>query len=156
MYGHQPRYTADNDAGETDLYTQKCQVAACWLLLPQHWGKWDPLQNQHLTATYNYCWIGRSGPMSWPSRSPDLTPMDFVLWGHIKTLIYTSTLDSEEDLIARIVEAVRLNICSKFARNTTYSLEYFSGFTWFPNSVRPNLTIRSTTRTHLWRIVPRQ
>jgi len=31
--------------------------------------------------------------------------MDFFLWSHIKTLIYTSPVDSEEDLIARIVEA---------------------------------------------------
>jgi hypothetical protein len=30
--------------------------------------------------------------------------MDFFLWGHIKALIYTSPVDSE-DLIARIVEA---------------------------------------------------
>jgi len=38
--------------------------------------------------------------MAWPHGSPDLTPMDFFLWGHIKALIYTSTVDSEEDLIA--------------------------------------------------------
>ena len=30
--------------------------------------------------------------------------MDFFLWGHIKALIYTSPVDSEEDLIACIVE----------------------------------------------------
>jgi hypothetical protein len=31
--------------------------------------------------------------------------MDFALWSHIKALIYTSPVDSEEDLIAHIVEA---------------------------------------------------
>ena len=46
--------------------------------------------------------------------------MDFFLWGHIKALIYTSSADSEEHLIFRIVEAVRLNICSKLVRNTTF------------------------------------
>jgi len=35
IYGHGSRYTADNDAAETDVYTQKCQVAVWWLLLPQ-------------------------------------------------------------------------------------------------------------------------
>ena len=40
-----------------------------------------------------------------PPGSPDLTPMDFFLWGHIKALIYISTVDSEEDLIACIIEA---------------------------------------------------
>jgi len=31
--------------------------------------------------------------------------MNFFLWDHIKPLNYTSPFDSEEDLIARIVEA---------------------------------------------------
>jgi hypothetical protein len=29
---------------------------------------------EHLTATYNNHWIGRGRPMTWPPRSPDLTP----------------------------------------------------------------------------------
>jgi hypothetical protein len=43
--------------------------------------------------------------MVWPPRPPYLTPMDFSLWGHVKSLIFTSPVDSEEGLIARIVEA---------------------------------------------------
>jgi len=43
--------------------------------------------------------------MAWPPRSLDLTPMDFFLWGHTKALIYTLQVDSEEVLIAHIVEA---------------------------------------------------
>ena len=43
--------------------------------------------------------------MVWPPRSPYLTPIDFSLWGHIKALIYTTPVDSEEDLLAPIVEA---------------------------------------------------
>jgi hypothetical protein len=31
--------------------------------------------------------------------------MHFFLWGHIKALIYMLPVDSEEDLIAHIVEA---------------------------------------------------
>jgi hypothetical protein len=31
--------------------------------------------------------------------------MEIFLWGHIESLIYTSPIHSEEDLIARIVEA---------------------------------------------------
>jgi hypothetical protein len=26
-------------------------------------------------------WIGRGGPISWPPRSPDLTPLDFFIFG---------------------------------------------------------------------------
>jgi hypothetical protein len=42
--------------------------------------------------------------MAWPPKSPDLTLLVFFLWGHITTPIGTSPVDSEEDLIARIVE----------------------------------------------------
>jgi hypothetical protein len=31
--------------------------------------------------------------------------MDFLLWGHIKALTYTSPVDSEKDLLARVVES---------------------------------------------------
>lgn len=34
-------------------------------------------------------WIERGGPVPWPARSPDLTPLDFYLWGQLKTLVYT-------------------------------------------------------------------
>jgi hypothetical protein len=56
---------------------------------------------------YNDRWIRRgrgAAAMAWPSRSPDLTPMDFFLWGHIKALIYTSPVDSEGNLSSRIVQ----------------------------------------------------
>ncbi len=33
-------------------------------------------------------WMGRGGPISWPSRSPDLTPCDYFLWGYIKDKVY--------------------------------------------------------------------
>ena len=55
-----------------------------------------------MNATYNDQWIGRVGPVAWPPRSLDLTPMDLFLWGYMKALIYTSPVDSEEARIARI------------------------------------------------------
>ena len=45
-------------------------------------------------------WIGHGGAVSWPPRSPDLTPLDFFLWGHMKSLIYATPVESEEDLVA--------------------------------------------------------
>jgi hypothetical protein len=29
-------------------------------------------------------WFGRGGKIAWPPRSPDLTPLDFSVWGYIK------------------------------------------------------------------------
>ncbi|CAH0395505.1 unnamed protein product [Bemisia tabaci] len=36
-------------------------------------------------------WIGRRGPIEWPPRSPDLSPLDFFLWGHLISVIYQTT-----------------------------------------------------------------
>ena len=33
-------------------------------------------------------WIGRGGTINWPPRSPDLTPLDFCLWGLMKSEVY--------------------------------------------------------------------
>lgn len=50
-------------------------------------------------------WIGRGGPIPWPPRSPDCNPLDFYLWGHVKSLVYTKTIDSLEELQQRITHA---------------------------------------------------
>jgi hypothetical protein len=33
-------------------------------------------------------WIGRGGSTYWTPRSPDLTPLDFFLWGFVKDEVY--------------------------------------------------------------------
>ena len=50
-------------------------------------------------------WLGRGGPVAWPPRSPDLTPLDYYLWGHMKTLVYETKVDSREALRDRIFAA---------------------------------------------------
>ena len=54
--------------------------------------------------------------------------------------------------------AVSLNICSNLVQNITFFFfsEYFKGFAWFTDLVRPNLTVRSAARTHLRHTVPWQ
>ncbi|KAJ4445736.1 hypothetical protein ANN_12421 [Periplaneta americana] len=59
----------------------------------------------HLRATFGNRWIGRGGPVAWPPRSPDLTCLDFFLWGHMKQLVYETVVETEEDLVARITVA---------------------------------------------------
>ncbi|KAJ4425912.1 hypothetical protein ANN_27538 [Periplaneta americana] len=57
-------------------------------------------------------WIGRGGPIAWPPRSPDLNPLVFYLWGHLKSLVYLSPVPDLESLWNRIVA------CSEDIRNT--------------------------------------
>ena len=83
----------------------------------RHWFQHDgcPAHNYrpvraHLDQRYPGRWIGRGGPVQWPPRSPDLTPLDFFLWGAMEAHVYATPVESAEDLVARIVaagEAVR-------------------------------------------------
>lgn len=50
-------------------------------------------------------WIGRGGPVAWPARSPDLTPLDFFLWGEVKRLVYEQESESREQLKEKIITA---------------------------------------------------
>jgi hypothetical protein len=38
------------------------------------------------------CWIGRGGPIAWPAYSPDLSPLDFWLWGDVKNKVYATSV----------------------------------------------------------------
>ncbi|GBM71854.1 hypothetical protein AVEN_229352-1 [Araneus ventricosus] len=55
-----------------------------------------------LDAKFPRRWIGRGGPTHWLARSPDLSCLDFFVWGYLKSLVYESPIDSDEDLVARI------------------------------------------------------
>ncbi|KAJ4430775.1 hypothetical protein ANN_19366 [Periplaneta americana] len=60
---------------------------------------------EHLDRRFEQRWIGRGGPIARPPRSPDLTPLDFFLWGRMKSLVYETPIETAEDLVARVVVA---------------------------------------------------
>ena len=47
-------------------------------------------------------WIGRAGPIPWPAYSPDLSPLDFWLWGSVKNKVYATNVRDLNDLKTRI------------------------------------------------------
>lgn len=53
-------------------------------------------------------WIGRGGPIPWPLRSPDHTPMDFFLWGYTKHNVYLEQPRDLVHLMTRIKESFAL------------------------------------------------
>jgi len=59
----------------------------------------------YLDESFTNRWLGRGGPVAWPPRSPDLTHLDYYLWGHMKTLVYETKVDSREALRDRIFAA---------------------------------------------------
>ncbi|GFU09823.1 hypothetical protein TNCV_1292131 [Trichonephila clavipes] len=41
-----------------------------------------------LKDTFGDRLISRFGPVNWPPRSCDLTPLDYFLWGYVKSLVF--------------------------------------------------------------------
>lgn len=75
---------------------------AMWL---QHDGApayFSRVAREFLDNAYPARWIGRAGPVPWPARSPDLNPLDFYLWGHVKQIVYSRPIDNINDLRQRI------------------------------------------------------
>uniref|UniRef100_A0AAF5DTE4 Tc1-like transposase DDE domain-containing protein n=1 Tax=Strongyloides stercoralis TaxID=6248 RepID=A0AAF5DTE4_STRER len=51
-----------------------------------------------LKAIFGNRIISKNGNINWPARSPDLSPLDFSLWGYLKDRVYRNKLETIEDL----------------------------------------------------------
>jgi len=60
---------------------------------------------EYLNESFPNRWLGRGGPVAWPPRSPDLSSVDYYLWGHMKTLVYETKVNSKAELRHRIFAA---------------------------------------------------
>ncbi|KAJ4451845.1 hypothetical protein ANN_03323 [Periplaneta americana] len=61
-----------------------------------------PFELYHRVNGFESRWIGRGGPIAWQARSPDLTPLDFFLWGCMEVKVYQTEIASREELVAKI------------------------------------------------------
>lgn len=77
---------------------------------------------QWLDNHYPDQWIGRRGPIEWPPRSPDLTPLDFFLWGHLKSVVFKTQPATIEELKQKITQECRL-LTSEVFRNVREEFE---------------------------------
>lgn len=60
----------------------------------------------YLNTVFPGRWIGRRGAIEWPARSPDLNPLDYFLWGYLKSKVYIDRPINLEDLKSRIRQEV--------------------------------------------------
>ncbi|GFS56229.1 uncharacterized protein TNCV_2769101 [Trichonephila clavipes] len=73
-----------------------------------------------LKDTFGDRLISRFGPVNWPPRSCDLTPLDYFLWGYVKSLVYADkpqTLDHLEDNIRRVIADIQPQMLEKVIEN---------------------------------------
>ncbi|GFX65890.1 transposable element Tc3 transposase [Trichonephila clavipes] len=110
-------YFFKNDEGHNELWFQQdgatCHTARATIDL--------------LKDTFGDRLISRFGPVNWPPRSCDLTPLDYFLWGYVKSLVYADkpqTLDHLEDNISRVIANIRPQMLEKVIENWTSRLDY--------------------------------
>ncbi|GFY07057.1 uncharacterized protein TNCV_4203281 [Trichonephila clavipes] len=69
-----------------------------------------------LKDTFGDRLISCFGPVNWPPRSCDLTPLDYFLWVYVKSLVYADkpqTLDHLEDNILAVLLPIYGHKCWK-------------------------------------------
>ncbi|GFX76512.1 transposable element Tc3 transposase [Trichonephila clavipes] len=80
-----------------------------------------------LKHTFGDRLISRFGPVSWPPRSCNLTPLDYFLMDYVKSLVYADkprTLDHLEDNIRSVIADIRPQMLEKVIENWTSRLDY--------------------------------
>jgi len=91
--------------------------------VPPHWGSHV---RRVLDAKFPNRWTGRDGPTPWPPRSPDITPLDFFLWGYVKDKLFLTPVPDIANLKARITDAfvtITENMLENTWRETDYRLD---------------------------------
>lgn len=66
-----------------------------------------PHNVQPVTAYLNEkysVWIGKHGSIHWPAKSPDLSPLDFYLWGTLKNKIYSENLSGNKEELKQLIK----------------------------------------------------
>ncbi|KAJ4427399.1 hypothetical protein ANN_25020 [Periplaneta americana] len=53
-------------------------------------------------------WMGRTGPIRWSPRPPDLTPLDFFFWGFNKVRVYATKPRTIPELVEQIEHMIQM------------------------------------------------
>ncbi|GBO01243.1 hypothetical protein AVEN_271189-1 [Araneus ventricosus] len=90
------------------------------------------------TTTFPQRWIVRGAVMAWPPRSPDITPLDFYLWGYVKQHVYSERINDINPLKQRItdfIHSVTPDILTHVWEERDYRLDVF----WATNGAHIDL-----------------
>jgi hypothetical protein len=60
-----------------------------------------------LDRLFPHRWLGIRGPVPFPPRSPDLTVLDYYLWGRLKDIVYRERPTTRENMVQRIRDAIQ-------------------------------------------------
>ena len=63
---------------------------------------------EYLSRELGNNWICKQRPIDWQEKSPDLTSLDFLLWGYVKDKVYSERIESLDHLKTRIRHAISI------------------------------------------------
>lgn len=72
---------------------------------------------EYLQDTFNGKIIGRYADVPWPPRSPDITPLDYFLWGYLKEKVYSHRPFNNIDHLERLIQEAAETILANVIRN---------------------------------------
>jgi hypothetical protein len=79
---------------------------------------------EYLSTCFPGRWIGRAAPIAWTPRYPDLTPLDFFLWGFVKDRVFVPPLPANvAELRTRITAAVA-EVTPEMLRSVWQDIDY--------------------------------
>ena len=95
-------------------YKQRLERNFPLMEMDSHWFQHDgaSIHTAKIVSTYlnKVCkrrWIGlNSNRLFWPPYSPDLSPLDFFLWGYVKDLVYSNNPETTDDLKEKIIQTL--------------------------------------------------
>lgn len=70
--------------------------------------------------------ISRNGPVNWPARSCDLTPLDYFLWGYLKSKVYANKPATIQDLKNNIIAEINnipVSMCENVIENFDHRID---------------------------------
>jgi hypothetical protein len=72
-------------------------------------------------------WIGGAGPIPWPPRSPDITPLNFFFCGYVKDCVSVPplpvTLPELQNLIRESIASVTMDMLYTVCQESEYKPE---------------------------------
>lgn len=71
--------------------------------------------------------ISRFGPVNWPPRSCDLTPLDFFLWGYVKAKVFAdkpASIEALEANITRVIGEIPVAMLENVIENWNHRMEH--------------------------------
>jgi hypothetical protein len=63
-----------------------------------------------LKSSFLELWIGRVWPQAWPSRLPDLNPIDFFLWRQVKNMARSTGQRRTLEKILKSLAGIRVEV----------------------------------------------